>query len=125
MQALSSKAAVAQRPFAAAARLPARPAARLQVVAAKPTRAAEYRAMSAEQIDAAVQDCKREMFSMRIKFAKREEWKPSDYKALKRKVAQLLTIKREAEVAQGVDRRDSKAAENRRLVEAGLGKFTS
>ena len=28
--------------------------------------------MSAEQIDAAVQDCKREMFSMRIKFAKRE-----------------------------------------------------
>ena len=26
---------------------------------------------------------------------------------------------------QGVDRRDSKAAENRRLVEAGLGKFTS
>lgn len=107
-------------------------------------------------------------------------WVPSDYKALKRKVAQLLTIKRERELAsvragpavgsaaaglgglpasvgreggrpppvraplpppavacrpppagppplalQGIDRRDSKNAENRRLVEAGLGKFAS
>ena len=27
-----------------------------------------------------------------------QEWKPSDYKALKRKVAQLLTVRREREV---------------------------
>ncbi|PRW60985.1 50S ribosomal chloroplastic [Chlorella sorokiniana] len=124
--ALSSSRCVAQRPFAAAARLPARPAVqRLQVVAAKPTKAQEFRGMSNEDIDEAVQQCKRDMFSMRIKFAKREEWKPSDYKALKRKVAQLLTVRRERELAQGVDRRASKAAENRRLVEAGLGKFAS
>lgn len=54
-----------------------------------------------------------------------QEWKPSDYKALKRKVAQLLTVRRERELAQGVDRRASKAAERQKLVEAGLGKFAS
>lgn len=29
------------------------------------------------------------------------------------------------QLAQGIDRRASKSAENRRLVEAGLGKFAS
>ncbi|KAL4420928.1 hypothetical protein ABPG77_001411 [Micractinium sp. CCAP 211/92] len=124
--ALSSKAFVARQPFAAAARLPARPAARPLVVAmAKPTKAADFRGMSTEEIDSAVQEAKRDMFSMRIKFAKREDWKPSDYKALKRKVAQLLTVRRERELAQGIDRRASKAAERQKLVEAGLGKFAS
>ncbi|KAI3432766.1 hypothetical protein D9Q98_004306 [Chlorella vulgaris] len=126
--ALSSKACVARQPFAAAAaRLPARPAAgAMQVQAmAKPTKAAEFRGMSSEDIDAAVLECKRDMFSMRIKFAKREDWKPSDYKQTKRKIAQLLTVKREAEMAKGIERRDSKAAERRLLVDAGLGRFAN
>jgi hypothetical protein len=40
-----------------------------------------------------------------------QDYKPSDYRALKRKVAQLLTVKRERELAAGVDRRASKSAE--------------
>lgn len=40
-----------------------------------------------------------------------QDYKPSDYRALKRKVAQLLTVKRERELAAGVDRRASKAVE--------------
>jgi hypothetical protein len=40
-----------------------------------------------------------------------QDWKPSDYKQTKRKIAQLLTVKREAEMAKGIERRDSKAAE--------------
>jgi len=52
-----------------------------------------------------------------------QEWKPSDYRALKRKIAQLLTVRREQEIAQGIDRRDSRSAAARKLVEAGLGKF--
>ncbi|EFN51414.1 hypothetical protein CHLNCDRAFT_140968 [Chlorella variabilis] len=172
--ALSSKAAIARQPFAAAAvRLPARPAARaMQAVAmAKPTKAGEFRGLSNEEIDSAVQEAKRDMFSMRIKFAKREaspclpcasaccvpapaarrcltpdalpvawesrqrqrlrvvvvvvDWKPSDYKALKRRIAQLLTVRRERELAAGMDRRASKAGERRKLVDAGLGKFAS
>lgn len=40
-------------------------------------------------------------------------------------MAQLLTVRRERELAQGIDRRASKAAERQKLVEAGLGKFAS
>lgn len=129
--------------------------------------------MNNQEIEDAVQQCKKDMFAMRIKFAKREvqprarmrlplqgcraaaaampccprlpcsrsvaaaaraharlsaalspllrccrsraaahtpaplvpappqEWKPSEYKALKRKVAQLLTVRREREVRRG------------------------
>lgn len=78
---------------------------------------------STEGIDQEVDRLRSEMFSMRIKFAKREEYKPAQYKALRRRIAQLLTIKRERAVEEGVSRREFRAAEQRRLVEAGLGQF--
>lgn len=58
-----------------------------------------------------MQECKKALFSLRIKFAKREEYKPSDMKALKKKVAQLLTVRREKELALGVSKREAQAAE--------------
>ena len=54
-----------------------------------------------------------------------QDWKPDAYKALKRKISQLLTVKRERELAAGVDRRASKSAERAKLIEAGLGRFAS
>ena len=60
---------------------------------------------------------------MRIKFAKREEYQPAQYKALRKRVAQLLTIKRERSLAEGVTRREARAAERRQKVEAGLRQF--
>lgn len=76
-----------------------------------------------EAVDAEVQQLKKDLFSMRIKFAKREEYNPAAMKATRQRVAQLLTIRRERELANGIDKRDSRAAEKARLVEAGLGKF--
>lgn len=35
----------------------------------------------------------------------------------------MLTVKRERELAAGVDRRASLSSENRKLVDAGLGRF--
>ena len=78
---------------------------------------------STDVIDTEVQRLKAEMFTMRIKFAKREAYRPAQYIALRKLVAQLLTIRREREIEQGMDNRDSRAAEKRRLVEAGLGRF--
>lgn len=63
------------------------------------------------------------MFTMRIKFAKREEYQPAQYKALRRRVAQLLTIQRERTLEQGVTKREARALERRTLVEAGLRQF--
>ena len=36
-----------------------------------------------------------------------------------------MTVKRERELVEGIDRRASKSAANRKLVEAGLGKYAS
>jgi hypothetical protein len=63
------------------------------------------------------------MFTMRIKFAKREEYQPAQYKALRKRVAQLLTIQRERGLQEGVTLREARAAEKRMLVEAGLRQF--
>lgn len=78
---------------------------------------------TAEAIDAEVQKVKAAMFTLRIQYAKREAYQPAQYSALKKRVAQLMSIKREREIVAGVDRRDSKAAEKRRMVEAGLSQF--
>ena len=76
-----------------------------------------------DAIDAEVQKLKADMFVMRIKFAKREAYRPAQYTATRKRIAQLLTIRRERDIEQGVDRRAAKAAEKRLLVEAGLGQF--
>lgn len=76
-----------------------------------------------EAIDAEVQKLKNELFSMRIKFAKREEYNAAAMKAARKRVAQLLTIRRQRELEQGIDKRASRLLEKAKLVEAGLGKF--
>jgi ribosomal protein L29 len=76
-----------------------------------------------EAIQSEVDRLRSEMFTMRIKFAKREEYQPAQYKALRKRVAQLLTIQRERTVEEGVSRRDARAAEKRKMVEAGLRQF--
>eukprot|EP00890_Picochlorum_soloecismus_P001640 jgi/Picsp_1/2477/NSC_00710-R1_50s ribosomal protein l29 len=76
-----------------------------------------------ESIQQEVEKLRAEMFTMRIKFAKREEYQPAQYKALRKRVAQLLTIQRERTVAEGVSRREAQALERRQKQEAGLRQF--
>ena len=75
---------------------------------------------SAEAIQGEVDRLRAEMFTMRIKFAKREEYQPAQYRALRKRVAQLLTIQRERS---DLTLRETRAAEKRKLVEAGLRQF--
>ncbi len=76
-----------------------------------------------EAIASEVDRIRKEMFNARIKFAKREDFKPAQYGDLRSRVAQLLTIKREREIAAGVSKREARAAEKRFLAEAGLGRL--
>ncbi len=78
---------------------------------------------SADAIQGEVDRLRAEMFTMRIKFAKREAYQPAQYRALRKRVAQLLTIQRERTVEQGVTLREARAAEKRMMVEAGLRQF--
>lgn len=53
----------------------------------------------------------------------KQDFKGSDFGWHKTKIAQMLTIKRERELAEGVSKRDSRAAEKRTKVEAWFGQF--
>jgi ribosomal protein L29 len=90
-----------------------------------PRRARRKAYATSDALLAEVQNCKEEMFRWRIKFAKADDWKPAEYRRLKKRVATLLTIKRERELAAGElpDKRAARVAEQRKLVEAGLGQF--
>ncbi len=71
--ALSSRKCLVQRPFVAvkpATRAAVRPMTICPV--AKLTKASEFRGMSNDEIDSQVVEGKKELFSLRIKFAKRE-----------------------------------------------------
>ncbi|GAB4815167.1 hypothetical protein N2152v2_002213 [Parachlorella kessleri] len=96
---LSSRHCLVQRPFVAV-KPAGRPALRPMAVCpvAKATKASELRSLSKEDIERQVEEGKRELFSLRIKYAKRE-------------IAQLLTIKRERELAEGMTRRDARGKE--------------
>ncbi|KAK9789961.1 hypothetical protein WJX73_005915 [Symbiochloris irregularis] len=92
-------------------------------VQAKPTRAAEFRSLSEEEIDQQVEECKKELFRLRFKIARKEAFKPSDVHWNKKKIAQLLTVKREREVEKGVSRRESRLIQKRKNVALGFGQF--
>lgn len=71
---LSSRQCIAARPFTAAV-MPANRAALRPVsvrVVAKLSKASEFRGLSNEEIDTQVQEAKKELFVLRIKYAKRE-----------------------------------------------------
>ena len=51
---------------------------------------------------------KKMLFQLRMRQSTRKEFKPHHFGILKTKVAQLYTVKREREVAEGVGKRDSR-----------------
>eukprot|EP00191_Tetraselmis_sp_GSL018_P008125 CAMPEP_0177608796 /NCGR_PEP_ID=MMETSP0419_2-20121207/18679_1 /TAXON_ID=582737 /ORGANISM="Tetraselmis sp., Strain GSL018" /LENGTH=77 /DNA_ID=CAMNT_0019103543 /DNA_START=309 /DNA_END=542 /DNA_ORIENTATION=- len=73
--------------------------------------------MSVEEIDAEVQATKLQLFFMRNKKAARQEVKTSNFKVLRRKVAQLLTARRMKYA--DMSSREYRAMERRQLLEAG------
>jgi len=92
----------------------------------KPTKASEFRSLSAEQIEQEVATAKRELFDLRVKQKTRQEFKASDFGYYKTKVAQLLTVAREqklAEAGPSLKPRTLKAEEKRQKVAAGFPQF--
>lgn len=95
----------------------------LVLAMAKPTKAAEFRGLSAEQIDQEVATAKRALFDLRLKQKTRQELKTSDFGFYQRKVAQLLTIKREQQLAEGISKRESRRMEKQQKIADGFKQF--
>merc|ERR1712087_141714 len=73
--------------------------------------AKDLRSLSDAQLDQQVKESKTEIIKLEMKKASRQEFKPHEMKAYKKKVAQLLTVKREREIEQGVSKRESRRKE--------------
>jgi len=76
----------------------------------------DYRKLSNDEITAEVESTKRAMFEFRVKKAMRQEYKPHHAKFLRRKVAQLKTVVREREVAEGILKRESRKTDKQKQM---------
>jgi large subunit ribosomal protein L29 len=82
-------------------------------------KAADIKGKTVAEIDAEVETRKRALFDLRLKQATRQEIKTDQFKLLKKEVAMMLTVKRQMEIENGVDRRTSKAAAKKAALSAG------
>ncbi|GMH46083.1 hypothetical protein BSKO_14047 [Bryopsis sp. KO-2023] len=83
------------------------------------TYASQFRDLSAEEIDQEVEKCKIALYELRVARASGKEIKTHEFRWNRKKVAQLLTVRREKEIEQGINSRKSRKMEIKRLLEAG------
>jgi len=68
----------------------------------------EIRAKTSEEINDEVIDLKGELVMLRIKKATRQELKSSEFGRLRKRIARMLTVRREREIEQGIKKRLSR-----------------
>ncbi|KAL6635150.1 hypothetical protein ACP70R_027821 [Stipagrostis hirtigluma subsp. patula] len=97
-------------PGLAAAPQPARRGAAAAVVpmAKREQELEEIRAMTTEQLEEEVVDLKGELFLLRLKRSARQEFKNSEFSRMRKRIARMLTVKREREIEQGINKRLSR-----------------
>ena len=78
------------------------------------------RAMSNDELDGKVEELKTELLYIRMAQAAREKFKGAEMPAKRRDIARCLTVKREREIAEGINKRESRKIEKKRLMDAGL-----
>lgn len=68
----------------------------------------EMRSMTTEQLEEEVVDLKGELFLLRLKRSARQEFKSSEFGRMRKRIARMLTVKREREIEQGINKRLSR-----------------
>ncbi|XP_062220344.1 large ribosomal subunit protein uL29c-like [Phragmites australis] len=68
----------------------------------------EIRDMSTERLEEEVVDLKGELFLLRLKRSARQEFKNSEFGRMRKRIARMLTVKREREIEQGINKRLSR-----------------
>ena len=93
----------------------------------------DFKELSDDEIMTKVVDIKKQLFDMRMRSPsamakstaedKVATPKSHEYKHLKRQIAQLLTLKRQRQLEEGVSLRASRALDKKEKVLAGFGQF--
>lgn len=78
------------------------------------TSATDFEGMSEEELVQEVEKAKRRLFEMRMKRATRQDVKRHEFRVQRKKVAQIKTILRQREIAQGIGKRESRKRDKRR-----------
>ncbi|GAY59536.1 hypothetical protein CUMW_195230 [Citrus unshiu] len=68
----------------------------------------EIRAKTTEEINEEVVDLKGELFMLRLQKSVRNEFKSSEFRRMRRRIARMLTVKRERELEEGINKRLSR-----------------
>ncbi|CAM8986598.1 unnamed protein product [Rhodiola kirilowii] len=84
------------------------PAAAVVMMAKREEELKEIRAKSTDQINEEVVDLKGELLMLRLQRSARNEFKSSEFRRMRKKIARMLTVKREREVEEGINKRYSR-----------------
>ncbi|XP_030528259.1 50S ribosomal protein L29, chloroplastic [Rhodamnia argentea] len=73
----------------------------------------EIRVKTTEEINDEVVDLKGELLMLRLQKSARNEFKSSDFRRMRKRIARLLTVKREREIEEGINKRLSRKLDRR------------
>ncbi|KAL3835004.1 hypothetical protein ACJIZ3_009740 [Penstemon smallii] len=68
----------------------------------------EIRAKTTEEINEEIIDLKGELFMLRLQRSARNEFKSSDFRLMRKRIARMLTVRRERELEEGISKRLSR-----------------
>lgn len=68
----------------------------------------EIRQKTTEEINEEIIDLKGELFMLRLQRSARNDFKPSEFGRMRKRVARMLTVRREREIEEGIGRRLSR-----------------
>ncbi|GLT33743.1 hypothetical protein SLA2020_083070 [Shorea laevis] len=68
----------------------------------------EIRAKTTEEINEEVVELKGELFMLRLQRSARNEFKSSEFPRMRKRIARMLTVKREREIEEGINKRLSR-----------------
>ncbi|CAI0429697.1 unnamed protein product [Linum tenue] len=84
------------------------PASSVVMMAKKDEELKEIRGLTTDEINEQVVDLKGELFMLRLQKSVRNEFKSSEFRRMRKKIARMLTVKREREVEEGINKRLSR-----------------
>nr|WBN92623.1 50S ribosomal RNA [Passiflora edulis] len=68
----------------------------------------EIRAMTTQEINEEVVDLKGELLMLRLQKSARNEFKSSEFRRMRKRIARMLTVRRERELEEGINKRLSR-----------------
>ncbi|ONK74056.1 uncharacterized protein A4U43_C03F2330 [Asparagus officinalis] len=68
----------------------------------------DIRAKTTEEINEEIVDLKGELFMLRLQRSARNEFKSSEFRRMRKRVARMLTVRREREIEEGINKRLSR-----------------